>query len=50
MELAYKHSLGRKPRRSWLVSHVNFFDLTNCNLRIARHHFETPTNGIELTK
>jgi hypothetical protein len=34
MELANKHHLGRKLRRSWLVSYIYIFKLTNYNLRI----------------
>jgi len=31
------------------ISYVYFFNLTNGNLRITRHHFEALTNGMEFT-
>ena len=39
MELANKHHLGRKLRHSWLVSYVNFFNLTVHNFRTKLYHF-----------
>jgi hypothetical protein len=39
MELANKHHLGRKLRRSWLVSYVYIFKLTVYNLRTKLDYF-----------
>ncbi len=49
MELANKHYLGRKLRRSWLVSYVYRFNLTVHNLRTKLHHFSKEHRRMEFT-
>ncbi len=48
MELTNKHHLGRKLRRSWLVSYIYIFKLTNYNLRIISTTSGYAINGMEL--
>jgi hypothetical protein len=48
MELADKHHLGRKLRRSWLVSYVYRFNLTVYNLRTKLYHFLKEHRRMEL--
>jgi len=47
MELANKHHLGRKLRRSWLVSYVNFFNSTVHNFRTKLYHFPNEHQRME---
>jgi hypothetical protein len=49
MELANKHHLGRKLRRSWLVSYIYHFNLAVYNLRTKLHYFLQEHQRMEFT-
>jgi len=37
LQFAEKHWLGRKPRRSWLVSYVYIFNQWHCMIRVKSY-------------